>query len=77
MWCKLTVKFGLYCKPCFSSQANSHHKVVDTEDIHNLSRRHRDGKITSETIRTEKHEELIRHVLRHNFVVLLLEYIKR
>ena len=56
MWCKLTVKFSLYCKPCFSSQANSHHKVVDTEDIHNLSRRHRDGKITSETIRTEKHE---------------------
>ena len=37
-------------------QANSHRKVVDTEDVHNISRRNKDGKVTSETVRTEKHE---------------------
>ena len=37
-------------------QANSHRKVVDTEDVHNISRRNREGKVTSETVRTEKHE---------------------
>ena len=30
--------------------------MIDTEDVHNLSRRNREGKITSETVRTEKHE---------------------
>ena len=29
---------------------------MDTEDVHNISRRNREGKITSETVRTEKHE---------------------
>merc|ERR1719412_2849873 len=37
-------------------EANSHRKVVDTEDVHNISRRNREGKVTSETVRTEKHE---------------------
>ena len=37
-------------------EANSHRKIVDTEDVHNISRRDKNGKVTSETVRTEKHE---------------------
>lgn len=37
-------------------QASSHRRTIDTEDVHNVSRRDRDGKVTSETVRTEKHE---------------------
>ena len=38
-------------------EANKHRKVVDTEDVHNISRRDgKTGKVTSETVRTEKRE---------------------
>ena len=38
-------------------EASSRRKVVDTEDVHNISRRDgRTGKVTSETVRTNKHE---------------------
>ena len=38
-------------------EASKHRKVVDTEDVHNVSRRDgKTGKVTSETVRTEKRE---------------------
>ena len=38
-------------------EASKHRKVVDTEDVHNISRRDgKTGKVTSETVRTEKRE---------------------
>ena len=37
-------------------ESESHKRVVDTEDIHQISRRLRNGQIRSETFRTEKHE---------------------
>ena len=44
-------------------EASSRRKVVDTEDVHNISRRDgRTGKVTSETVRTNKHEVSINHL---------------
>jgi hypothetical protein len=37
-------------------KADSRRKVVDTEDVRNISRRLKNGNVKSETIRTEKHE---------------------
>ena len=44
-------------------EASSRRKVVDTEDVHNISRRDgRTGKVTSETVRTNKHEVSLYHL---------------
>lgn len=37
-------------------QADSRRKIVDTEDVRNISRRLKNGNIKTEVIRTEKHE---------------------
>ena len=37
-------------------EKESHQRVVDTEDVHQISRRLKNGQIRSETFRTEKHE---------------------
>lgn len=37
-------------------KADSRRKVVDTEDVRNISRRLKNGNVKTETIRTEKHE---------------------
>merc|ERR1719211_638817 len=37
-------------------EKENHRRIVDTEDIHEISRRMKDGQVRSETIRTEKHE---------------------
>lgn len=37
-------------------EKESHRRVVDTEDVHQISRRLKNGQIRSETFRTEKHE---------------------
>ena len=37
-------------------KADSRRKIVDTEDVRNISRKLKNGNIRSETIRTEKHE---------------------
>ena len=39
-----------------NSISDSRRKVVDTEDVRNISRRLKNGNIKSETIKTEKHE---------------------
>ena len=37
-------------------KADSRRKIVDTEDVRNISRKLKNGNVRSETIRTEKHE---------------------
>jgi len=37
-------------------QTESHKRIVDTEDVHDISRRLKNGQIRSNTFRTEKHE---------------------
>ena len=37
-------------------QTESHKRIVDTEDIHEISRRMKDGQIRTETVRNETHE---------------------
>ena len=37
-------------------QTESHKRIVDTQDVHDISRRLKNGQIRSETFRTEKHE---------------------
>ena len=37
-------------------QTESHKRIVDTQDVHDISRRLKNGQIRSETYRTEKHE---------------------
>ena len=39
-----------------NSISDSRRKIVDTEDVRNISRRLKNGNIKSETIKTEKHE---------------------
>jgi hypothetical protein len=48
---------ALDAKPVVKTyKADSRRKVVDTEDVRNISRRLKNGNVKSETIRTEKHE---------------------
>lgn len=37
-------------------QTESHKRIVDTQDVHEISRRMKDGQIRTETVRTETHE---------------------
>ena len=37
-------------------QTESHKRIVDTQDVHEISRRMKDGQIKTETVRTETHE---------------------
>ena len=46
----------LEAKPRVIHRSRSHKKIVDTEDVHNVRRRAADGKLYTETHRTEKHE---------------------
>jgi hypothetical protein len=39
-----------------SYQTESHKRIVDTQDIHEISRRMKDGQVKTETIKTETHE---------------------
>ena len=39
-----------------SYQTESHKRIVDTQDIHEISRRLKDGQVKTETIKTETHE---------------------
>jgi hypothetical protein len=43
-------------KPKVIYSTKSHKKIVDTEDVHNISRKLEDGKVHTETIRTQQHE---------------------
>ena len=43
-------------KPKVIYSSKSHKKIVDTEDVHNISRRGEDGKVYTETIKNQQHE---------------------
>jgi len=43
-------------KPKVIYSSKSHKKIVDTEDVHNISRRGEDGKVYTETIKKQQHE---------------------
>ena len=43
-------------KPKVIYEKKSRKKVVDTEDVHNISRKTGDGKVVTETFRTQEHE---------------------
>ena len=43
-------------KPKVIYSTKSHRKTIDTEDVHNISRKMDDGKVYTETIRTQQHE---------------------
>lgn len=43
-------------KPVVVYQSKKHKKIIDTEDVHNISRRTDDGRIVTETFRTHQHE---------------------
>lgn len=43
-------------KPKVIYRSRSHKKIVDTEDVHNICKRDKNGKLYTETYRTEQHE---------------------
>jgi len=44
-------------KPSVVYKASSRHRTVDAENVRTINRRGRDGRIHTETVRTEEHEE--------------------
>ena len=50
------VKHEIVAKPKVIYSSKSHKKIIDTEDVHNISRMLDNGKVLTETFRTQEHE---------------------